>query len=126
MDNKEICRNLIEKGRLSMLCCFHGMLGQEQKWNAPLYNRFVHGVRDTAVSQGILTMEEANRMEGQADNKFNAEDFVIDEKELVKLPPDDETSIFSYKRHLAKAILNRFLCLLCGVAIGYLLPFCFR
>ena len=108
-----------------MLQCFHGILGPEQKWNAPLYNRFVHGVRDTAMSQGIMSMEEAGLVENQADKNFDDEKS-IDEKELVQLPPEDQLSTCSYKRHVLKAIMSRVLCLLCGVLIGYLLPLCFR
>lgn len=128
MTKKDICIRLIEKGVKARMCSYWGILGKEGKKKAPLYNRFVHGVRDASVGLGILSLDEAIKAENKASDKYMfgvPESDILPDRELnfIKLPEDDKLSCCSYKYHITKAILIRAISLLGGVLLGYFLSF---
>lgn len=128
MTKKDICIRLIEEGVKARMCSYWGVLGEEGKKKAPLYNRFVHGVRDASVSLGVLSLEEAIKAENKASDKYmfgvpESDELPDKELDFIKLPEDDKLSCCSYKRHITKAILIPVISLLSGVLLGYLLSF---
>lgn len=120
MDRKEICQNLIEQGVMARTFCCMDFTGSCWTNQTPLYNKFVHGVRDVAVSLGIFSLDEAMHLENVAAKKFELLNvFMMERVILVKLPDEDSISRCSYKRHLMKAILIRFVSLFCGSLVGF-------
>lgn len=126
MERKEICKALIEKAVKARVCCFNGKLGWEGKMKAPLCNSFLHGIRYASLTAGVLTDEEVQRIENKADKKIMDEDDIsFAQSDMIPLPPDDKISTCSYKQHLRKYLLIRFLSLLCGIGFGFGVPFFF-
>lgn len=120
MDRKEICQKLIEQGVMARTFCFMDFTGSNWTDQAPLYNKFVHGVRDVAVSLGIFSLDEAMRLENEATKKFEMLDtFMMERVVLVKLPDEDSISMCSFKCHVMKAILVRCVSLLSGGLAGF-------
>lgn len=120
MDKKEICQKLIEQGVMARTFCSMSFSGDSWTDQGPLYNKFVHGVRDVAVSLGVFSLDEAMHIENVASQKFEMLDtFLMERIILVKLPDEDCISSCSYKRHVLKAILIRFVSLLIGGLAGF-------
>lgn len=126
MNRKEICKALIEKGVKARVCFFYGIPERKWKDKAPMCNGFIHGVRYASMASGVLTDEEAVRVENAIDSKLMDEENLSFEKtDMIPLPPDDEISTCSYKQHLKKAFLIRLLSLLVGIVFGFGIPFFF-
>lgn len=126
MGRKKICKALIEKGVKARICFFYGVPEDKWKDKAPMCNSFVHGVRDASIATGVFTAEEAMRVENAADAKvMDEEALTFEQFDMIELPPDDSISTCSYKKHLRKYLLIRFLSLLCGIGFGFSVPFFF-
>lgn len=120
MDKREICQKLVEQGVMARTFCSMSFSGNNWTDQAPLYNKFVHGVRDVAVSLGIFSLDEAMHLENAAAKKFEMlNTFLIERVVLVKLPDEDNVSSCSYKHHVLKAILIRCVSLAFGGLVGF-------
>lgn len=127
MNEKEICTDLMQKGVEARWNSFRGIPSNEWKEKAPLYNRFVHGVRDVMYGLEIATEEEIMAIENKAASKAERSEVVNENvQSLVKLPAEDKLSTYTYKRQVRRAVISRAVGFLCGALVAYFLPICFK